>query len=129
MPLVNVDVIRGRNPGQLRAPLVAIHSSMVEAFEVPDTDRYQILTQHDRDEMIALDTGLGMERSADLVVLRFISKTRSEKAKQRLFALLAERLQQECDLSPEDLIVSLTENGPADWSFGHGRAQFLTGDL
>ncbi|WP_339499041.1 tautomerase family protein [Pseudomonas silesiensis] len=39
------------------------------------------------------------------------------------------RLQAECDLSPDDLIVSLVENTDADWSFGRGRAQFLTGEL
>jgi hypothetical protein len=31
--------------------------------------------------------------------------------------------------SPDDLIVSITENGAADWSFGGGVAQFLTGAL
>jgi hypothetical protein len=30
---------------------------------------------------------------------------------------------------PADLIVSITENDDEDWSFGHGRAQFLTGEL
>jgi len=43
--------------------------------------------------------------------------------------LLAEQLQVDCDLSPDDLIVSLVENSDADWSFGRGRAQFLTAEL
>lgn len=30
---------------------------------------------------------------------------------------------------PADLIVSLVENSDADWSFGAGRAQFLTKEL
>jgi len=28
-----------------------------------------------------------------------------------------------------DVMVSLVENGDEDWSFAHGRAQFLTGEL
>jgi 4-oxalocrotonate tautomerase len=28
-----------------------------------------------------------------------------------------------------DLIVAVTDNGDDDWSFGYGRAQFLTGEL
>jgi hypothetical protein len=28
-----------------------------------------------------------------------------------------------------DLIISVTENTKEDWSFGLGKAQFLTGDL
>jgi hypothetical protein len=34
-----------------------------------------------------------------------------------------------CGLDAADLIVSIIENGDGDWSFGGGRAQFLTGDL
>jgi 4-oxalocrotonate tautomerase len=30
---------------------------------------------------------------------------------------------------PAELIVSITENNDEDWSFGYGRAQFLTGEL
>lgn len=129
MPLINIDVVRGRSAEQLRGLLDAVHTSMVDAFDVPDTDRYQILTQHEPEEMVLLDTGLGLERSQDVVVLRFVSKPRAAEAKQRLYSLLAERLSQQCDLSPDDLVVAVTENDEADWSFGRGRAQFLTGDL
>lgn len=129
MPLINIDVVRGRSSQQLRTLLDTIHACMVEAFEVPETDRYQILTQHEPEEMVVLDTGLGIQRSRDLVVLRFTSKPRTQEAKQRLYALLADRLERECDLSSDDLVVTLSENGDADWSFGGGVAQFLTGNL
>ena len=51
-----------------------------------------------------------------------------ESARQN-YRLLAEQLHAECGLSPDDLIVSLVENTDADWSFGRGRAQFLTAEL
>lgn len=129
MPLINIDVIRGRTRGELQVLLDSVHSAMVEALGVPDTDRYQILTQHDRHEMIALDTGLGIERSEALTVLRFTSRQRPAEAKEKLYRLLATRLQENCGISPQNLIVSVTENEAADWSFGNGRAQFLTGEL
>lgn len=129
MPLIHVDVVRGRTDEQLRTMLDVIHACMVDAFEVPDSDRYQVLTQHDPAEMVVHDTGLGMERGDAVVVLRFVSRVRPPEAKQRLYALLADRLERECGLSPDDLVVSLTENDAPDWSFGRGVAQFLTGDL
>lgn len=43
--------------------------------------------------------------------------------------MLAENLEATCGLSPDDLIVALMENTDADWSFGRGRAQFLTNKL
>lgn len=129
MPLVNVDVIRGRTTEELRTLLNTIHEVMVNALEVPDTDRYQILTQHDPEGVVALDTSLGMTRSTDLVIIRFTSRERPERAKVALYAQLSEQLSRTCGVRPDDLIVTIVENNAADWSFGGGEAQFITGAL
>ncbi len=42
---------------------------------------------------------------------------------------MADQLKTECGISPEDVMISITENGNADWSFGLGEAQFLTEKL
>ena len=39
------------------------------------------------------------------------------------------RLERSCGIKPTDVMVSIVENTHADWSFGFGRAQFLTGEL
>ncbi|GLQ88245.1 tautomerase family protein [Dyella flagellata] len=129
MPLLKFDVITGRNDQELRTILDTTHQAMVEAFEVPATDRYQSVTQHRPAEMVLEDTGLGFRRSDKVVVLTVISRRRTEPQKQKFYRLLAERLHEKCGLSPDDLIVSIVENSDADWSFGHGRAQFLTNEL
>jgi hypothetical protein len=129
MPLLKFDIIQGRNEQQLKALLDVTHQAMVQAFEVPSSDRYQCVTQHRPEELVLQDTGLGYMRSAKVVLLTVISRPRSEQQKATFYRLLAEKLQAECDLSPDDLIVSLVENTDADWSFGRGRAQFLTGEL
>lgn len=129
MPLINIDVIRGRTDPELQTLLDTVHDAMVQAFEVPDTDRYQILTQHEPHEIIALDTGLGLERSHNLVILQFTSRKRAPEAKTTLYELLARGLKENCDIDPSDIIVTITENDADDWSFGRGIAQFLTGDL
>lgn len=58
-----------------------------------------------------------------------VSRRRPRELKQKFYELLASRLAGRCGLDPADLIVSITENDDEDWSFGHGRAQFLTGEL
>ncbi|MFB6496440.1 tautomerase family protein [Bacillus haynesii] len=129
MPLLRFDLIEGRDEQALKKLLDTAHDAMVEAFSVPEKDRYQIVHQHPANELIIQDTGLGLNRSKDLVVISITSKTRTESQKEKLYALLAERLEAECGVSPEDVMVSITENGDADWSFGLGEAQFLTGKL
>jgi hypothetical protein len=34
-----------------------------------------------------------------------------------------------CGIEPDDVMVSIVQNTDADWSFGHGEAQFVTGRL
>lgn len=47
MPLLDIHVVKGRNREDTTRLLQTIHDAMVESFEVPVRDRYQVLTQHD----------------------------------------------------------------------------------
>lgn len=130
MPLVRIDVIEDRRtPEQLRGLADAVQDVMLETFAAPPRDRYQIVTEHRPGQIIAEDTGLGFTRTDDLVVVQIVQQGRSEAQKQAMYRALAEQLEQRTGLSPQDLIVSVTENTREDWSFGEGTAQFLTGEL
>ncbi|WP_431088912.1 tautomerase family protein [Paenibacillus sp. 8b26] len=129
MPLVHFNLIEGRDKESIKRLLDVSHEAIVEAFDVPQRDRYQVVHEHSSYQMVIEDTGLGINRSNNLVVLTIISKARANEKKEKLYSLLAERLEQHCGISPEDVIVSIVENGDADWSFGLGEAQFLNGKL
>lgn len=129
MPLLYVDLIAGRTPAEIQALLDAMHDAVVEAFGVPPRDRYQVVGTHPAHEIVAWDTGLGIERSSRLVVLHVVSRRRSREMKERFYEVVASNLADRCGLDPADLIVSITDNGDEVWSFGYGRAQFLTGQL
>ncbi|CAH0300207.1 tautomerase family protein [Priestia megaterium] len=129
MPLLRFDVIEGRDEKELKTLLDAAHRAMLEAFGVPERDRYQIVHQHPAHEMIIEDTGLGFERSKDLVIISVTSKQRTEEQKQALYRLIVKELGESCGIQPNDIMISIVENSNADWSFGMGEAQFLTGKL
>jgi phenylpyruvate tautomerase PptA (4-oxalocrotonate tautomerase family) len=130
MPLIRIDVVADRrSTAELGELLDTIHDVMVAAFGVPPRDRYQILQQHRRELLVVEDTGLGIERSDDIVVLSVTSRPRPRAQKVAFYSGLATQLQERCGLEPSDLVVSITENSDEDWSFGHGRAQFVTGEL
>lgn len=129
MPLIRFDVIEGRDKESLRNLLDASHRAMVKAFGVPERDRYQIVHQHPAHELIIEDTGLGFERSENLVIISVTSKQRTDEQKQNLYKLLVQELGESCGIEPNDIMVSIVTNGDADWSFGFGEAQFLTGKL
>ncbi|WP_129729704.1 tautomerase family protein [Ectobacillus funiculus] len=129
MPLIRFDVIEGRDKESLKSLLDASHRAMVKAFGVPERDRYQIVHQHPAHELIIEDTGLGFERSENVVIISVTSKQRTEEQKQTLYQLLVQELGESCGIEPNDIMVSIVTNGDADWSFGFGEAQFLTGKL
>ena len=129
MPLLYVDIIEGRTAAEIQELLDAIHQAVVEAFQVPERDRYQVVNTHPAHEIVALDTGLDIARSSRLVIVHAVIRRRTCPQKQRFYELLASKLAEQCGLDPADLVVSITENDDDDWSFGYGRAQFLTGEL
>jgi cupin superfamily acireductone dioxygenase involved in methionine salvage len=102
---------------------------MREYFDAPDRDRYQIITEHKRGQIIAEDTGLGFERTDDIVIVQIFQQGRTLHHKRAAYKALAERLQGETGLKPSDLIVLVVENSREDWSFGDGIAQFVEGQL
>ncbi|WP_458068268.1 tautomerase family protein [Rhodanobacter sp. BL-MT-08] len=129
MPLVRIDLIEGRTPAQVRLIADLVHEAVVFAFRVPRDDRYQTITEHRPEQLIVLDTGLGISRSSSLVMLSVTSRPRSELEKVNFYQRVCELLHERLDANPGDLVINITTNGAADWSFGHGRAQFLTGEL
>lgn len=129
MPLMKFDVVEGRDDAQLQALLDAAHRAMVAAFEVPERDRYQIVNEHCPSRMVVEDTGLDIPRTKDVVIVSVTSRPRSEASKLKFYELLTQELQTHCNIQPSDVMVSIVINNDADWSFGHGRAQFLTGQL
>lgn len=129
MPLLHFHVIKGREPEALRKLLDTAHDAMLEAFKVPPRDRYQIVSEHDPAHMVIEDTGLGIARTDQVVLLQITSRPRSKEQITAFYKLLAERLEEYCGLAPSDLVVSIVQNADEHWSFGLGRAQFVTGEL
>ena len=129
MPLVRIDVQQGRTPEELRRLDDTVQNVMLDVFAAPPRDRYQIITEHGKGHIIAEDTGLGLERSDGIVIIQIFQQGRSTKQKVAAYAELVKRLEAECGVRPEDLIISVMANKHADWSFGLGQAQFLNGTL
>ena len=129
MPLLRFDIVAGRSKGQITAMLDAAHDAMVESFQVPVRDKYQIVHEHESHQLRFEDTGLGIERSEASILLQVTTRARSREQKETFYKRLCEILHERCGIAPSDVIVSLVTSTDEDWSFGNGRGQFLTGEL
>jgi phenylpyruvate tautomerase PptA (4-oxalocrotonate tautomerase family) len=129
MPLVHIDLVEGRSDEQLALLADTVYKVERDVFSAPEDDRYIIITEHKPGRMSLGSTGLGYQRSSEAMVIQITEQSRDRYQKEALYRTLAEQLHTAIGLRPEDLIVSMVASNLEDWSFGLGRAQFLTGEL
>lgn len=129
MPLVRIDVQQVYSAEQTKEIADAVHAAIVEVLGIPTNDRFQILNRLSEGSVIAEDAGLGFSRSSGVVVVQiFTQRGRTTLVKQELYERIASKLAV-VGVDGADLFIGYVENGPDDWSFGFGKAQYLTGDL
>jgi len=126
MPLVRIDHSDQRsNSAEIAA---AIHDAIVHVYGIPERDRFQVITSRPAASIVAEDAGLGFERTDPVIVQIFTQRGRTDEVKQALYTEIATRLGR-VGVAGEDVFIGYVENGPQDWSFGFGRAQYMTGEL
>jgi hypothetical protein len=129
VPLVRIDVNAGRGAVELEAISGRVHAAVVDEYGIPPRDLFHILTEHPAGQIRAQDAGLGFERSNGVVMIQIFTQTgRSQESKSALFARIASELE-EVGIAGEDVFIGYVENSAGDWSFGFGRAQYVTGEL
>ena len=125
MPLVRIALREGKPEAYRRAIADEVHRAIVEVASVPELDRFQILTEHAPADLIYDSSYLGIKRSDDIVMIQITLNQRTQAVKVAIYKAIAERLQKNPGVRPEDVLISLVPVTPEDWSFGDGKAQYV----
>jgi 4-oxalocrotonate tautomerase len=125
MPLVRIDLRRGKPAAYKKAVCDAIYRAMTETFTVPKDDRFMIVSEHDAENFVHADSYLGIAYSEDLVIVQITANdTRNIEQKRAFFARVAALLVKNPGLRKEDIFINLVECKKENWSFGNGIAQY-----
>src|ERR1700760_246571 len=125
MPLVRVALRRGKSDAYKNAIGVGVYRAMREAFNIPEEDRFVVVSEHSESEFQFSRTYLDIARSDDLVIIQITANSgRTVEQKKVLFAGIAELLSENPGLRKEDVFVNLVEVAKENWSFGNGVAQY-----
>ncbi len=124
MPLVRISVIRGKSAAPLGRLGDAVHRALVETVGVPEEDRFQVITEHERHELVYDPDYLGISRTDGIVLIQITFSTgRSLEQKRLLYRRIVGCLG-EAGVRPEDAWINLIEVPRENWSFGNGIASY-----
>lgn len=125
MPLVRIDLAAGKPAAYRRTIGDVVYDAMRATIDVPADDRFQVITEHPPGELV-IDPGfMGIERSADCVIIQVtMSEGRSLEKKRALYRAIADGLHERLDMRREDVFIQLVEVRKDNWSFGNGVAQY-----
>jgi phenylpyruvate tautomerase PptA (4-oxalocrotonate tautomerase family) len=121
MPMTRISLLKGKSTEYLRAISDSLHQALVDAFEVPPDDRFQIIHQHEPEELVFDRHYMGGPRSDDFVLFCVTAgKLRSTATKQAFYKRLVQLLEQAPGLRPEDVMVVINTTQVDEWSFSGG---------
>ena len=126
MPLVRIDLKKGKSTHYRRTIGDVVYEAMRAALNVPENDRFQVITEHDAESLICDPSYLGIERSADCVLIQVtLSSGRTVEMKQAFYKRIVDGLSTRLGLRKEDVLINLVEVAKENWSFGNGVAQYV----
>lgn len=117
MPLVKVEILKGKSKEYKKAILDGVHSALVEAFKIPDHDRIQRLYELDKENFEFPHTKSENNTLVELTVF----KGRSLEAKKLLYSAIADNLAKSPGIMCEDLTIVINEPPMENWGIKGGK--------
>lgn len=126
MPLVRIDLRRGKSAAYKRAISDGVYQALREIFTVPENDRFMVVTDHETEDFLYEPNYLGIDHSANFVMLQItVTNSRTVEQKQALYARIVELLEKNPGIRRQDVMINLIDVGKENWSFGNGIAQYV----
>ena len=125
MPLVKIHVLEGRyNERRLTNVSKAVQEALISILKIPSDDFFQIIHELPRNRFLHTPSFVGMQYSDDFIVLEvaFISG-RPKEIRLALLKELNQRIAAGAGISPDDVMIRLSEGPGENVSFGQGLAQ------
>jgi phenylpyruvate tautomerase PptA (4-oxalocrotonate tautomerase family) len=116
MPLVKIEMRKGKSPEYKKALMDGIHRALVDCFKIPEDDRIQRLYELD-----PADFDVESRKTADFILIELtVFKGRSLDAKRTLYKAIVDNLEKALGIGRSDLIIVLNETPLDNWGIRGG---------
>lgn len=117
MPLIQIHLDQELFDSQADRLSAALHQAQIDALDIPTDDLFQVFTPHGRGEL-RFDPGYnGVDRRRLVLLQITMVRMYDDATKKGLFKAIVDRLA-DIDVRPEDVLISVVENGLDDWYAG-----------
>ena len=127
MPLVRIDLIRGKSAEYRKTVGDIVYNAMRDLINVPKDDKFQIITEHAPEDLNFAESYLGNTYSQDIIFIQItLNAGRSVEMKKAFYKRIADELNAQLMVRRDDVWINLVEVAKENWSFGGGIAQYAT---
>lgn len=124
MPLLRIELPQSIDANTARRIGEAVHKAMTEVINVPNDDKFQVITRHPPEERNLTSEYLGIHYSDKLVLIQItLNQGRTLEQKKAFYKRVADDLAG-LHLRKEDVLINLVEVAKENWSFGNGEMQY-----
>lgn len=130
MPFVNVYYPEGLlNKEEIQIVSHTIHHSLIEQFKIPEDDYFHICLPYPSDQFFYDPNYLlegGYKRSNKMIHISITcAPGRTINQKKNLYQSISKAINNQLNISPADIFITLNESSVENWSFGQGIAQMV----
>lgn len=126
MPLVLIHVPQGK-PVEYRSAISdVIYSATITVLNVPENNRFHVISEHAPADLVIDPTYCGIRRSEDAIIIQITLNDGRATAelKKAYYKVIVAGLCERLGLRPEDVFINLVEVKKENWSLGNGEAQY-----
>lgn len=127
MPFVRIDLRRGKSAEYRKTLGEIVYKAMIDLINVPQDDKFQVITEHDHGDLNHAESYLGNRYSDDVIFIQItLNAGRSVEMKKAFYKRIVDDYQSQLHGRADDVVINLVEVAKENWSFGHGIAQYAS---
>ena len=127
MPLVRVSLMEGKSAEYKKKIADVVHQAMVEVISCPHQYKFQLFTEHTKENFPYAPEYLGIAHTDDLIIIQItLNEGRTVELKKGLYQAIANGLSAAISVNVQDVFINLIEVKKENWSFGNGEAQYAS---
>ena len=114
MPLVRIEMIKGKSREYKDNMLRCIHEGLMESIGIEDWDRFQRIVEIDKDDF---ETAPG--KTDEFIIIEItMFPGRSAEQKKALIETITSKLENELGIQPTDIFIVINDPPNENWGFG-----------